>query len=169
MRDLRIYVQQRWAEQEGRSPNQIARSAPFAAAAGPITGMSESTCFWCGNEGHIKTRCPDYQNSLANRMIHLQGIRERSCWRYAPGSWRGDQRTSRRRRRRSGRVERRIASISTKIDATDLRITKYAAETWFCCTIRNSIRRTHTSYRTGGLGRIGLPTLQRKEIGEPID
>ena len=60
MRDLRIYVQQRWAEQEGRSPKQVARKAPFAAAAGPMMGMNESTCFWCGNEGHIKTRCPDY-------------------------------------------------------------------------------------------------------------
>ena len=38
-----------------------------------MTGMNESTCFLCRNEGHIKTRCPDYQNSLANRMIHLQG------------------------------------------------------------------------------------------------
>ena len=38
-----------------------------------MTGMNESTCFWCGNEGHIKTTCLDYQNSLANRMIHLQG------------------------------------------------------------------------------------------------
>ena len=72
MRDLRIYVQQRWTEQEGRSPNQISRKAPFAAAAGSITGMSENMCFWCGNEGHIKTRCPDYENSLANRMIHFQ-------------------------------------------------------------------------------------------------
>ena len=45
MRDQRIYVQQRWAEQEVRSPNQIARKAPFAAAAGPMTGMNQSTCF----------------------------------------------------------------------------------------------------------------------------
>ena len=78
MRDLRIYVQQRWAEQEGRSPNQIARKAPFAAAAGLMTGINESTCFWCGNEGRIKTRCPDYQNSLANRIIHLQGTDPRT-------------------------------------------------------------------------------------------
>ena len=78
MRDLRIYVQQKWAEQEGPSPNQIARKAPFAAAAGPITGLCESTCFWCGNEGHIKTRCPDYLNSLANQMIHLQGADPRT-------------------------------------------------------------------------------------------
>ena len=78
MRDLRIYVQQRCAEQEGPSPNQIARKAPFAAAAGTMTRMNESTCFWCGNEGHIKTRCPDYQNSLANRMIHLQGTDPRT-------------------------------------------------------------------------------------------
>ena len=34
MRDLRIYVLQRWAEQEGRSPNQVVRKATFAAAAG---------------------------------------------------------------------------------------------------------------------------------------
>ena len=79
MWDLRIYVQQGWAEQAGRSPNQIARKAPFAVvAAGPMTGMRASTCFWCGNEGHIKTRCPDYQNSLANRMIHLQGTDPRT-------------------------------------------------------------------------------------------
>ena len=95
-------------------------------------------------------------------------IREWSCWRYAPGSWKGGQRTSRRRRRRSGRIENQIASIFTNIDATDPRerITNYAAETWFYYTIRNSIRHTHTSYLTGGLGRIGLPTLRRKEIGE---
>ena len=75
MRDQSIYVQQRWAEQEGWSPNQVARKAPFAAAAGPMTGVNKSTtCFWCGNEGHKKTRCPDYQNSLVNRMIHLQGV-----------------------------------------------------------------------------------------------
>ena len=74
MRDLRIYVQQSWAEQEGQSPNQVARKEPFATAAGPMTGMNESTCFCCGNEGHIKTSCPDYQNSLANRMIQLQGV-----------------------------------------------------------------------------------------------
>ena len=54
--DQRIHVQQRWAEQEGRSPNQVASEAPLAAAAGPMTGMNDSTCFWCGNEGHIKTR-----------------------------------------------------------------------------------------------------------------
>ena len=78
MRDLRIYLQQSWVEQEGRSPNQVARKAPFAAAAWPMTGMNESTCFWCGNEKHIKTRCPDYQNSLANRMIHLQGADPRT-------------------------------------------------------------------------------------------
>ena len=78
MRDLRIYVQQRWAEQEGRSPNQVARKAPFAPAAAPMTGMNESTCSWCGNEGHMKTRCPDYQNTLANRMIHLQGADPRT-------------------------------------------------------------------------------------------
>ena len=78
MRDLRIYVQQRWAEQEGWSPNQVARKAPFAAAAGPMTGMNESTCCWCRNEGHIKMRCLDYQNSLANRMIHLQGADPRT-------------------------------------------------------------------------------------------
>ena len=29
-------------------------------------------------EGHIKTKCPDYQNSLANRMIHLQGADPRT-------------------------------------------------------------------------------------------
>ena len=73
IRDLRIYVQQRWAQQEGQSPNPVGRKARFAAATGPMTGMNESTCFWCGNEGHIKTRCRDYQNSLANRMLHLQG------------------------------------------------------------------------------------------------
>ena len=56
MRDLMIYVQQRWVEQEGWSPNQVARKAPFAAAVGLLTGMNESTCFWCANEGHIKTR-----------------------------------------------------------------------------------------------------------------
>ena len=78
MRDLRIYVQQRWVEQEGQSPNQVAREAPFAAAAGPMTGMNESMCFWCENEGHIKTRCPDYQNSLANRTIHFQGAHPRT-------------------------------------------------------------------------------------------
>ena len=78
MRDLRIYVQQSWAEQEGQLPNQVATKAPFTAAVGPMTGMNESTCFWCGNEGHIKTRCPDYQNSLANRMIHLQGADPRT-------------------------------------------------------------------------------------------
>ena len=50
----------------------------FAAAAVPITGMNESTCFWCGNEGHIKTRCLDYQNCLANRMIHFQGAHPRT-------------------------------------------------------------------------------------------
>ena len=42
-----------------------------------MTGMNESMCFWCGNEGHIKTRCPDYQNRVANRMIHLQGADSR--------------------------------------------------------------------------------------------
>ena len=78
LRDLRIYVQQRSVEQEGPSPNEIARKAPFAAAAGPITGMNKSTCFWCGNEGHIKKSCLDYQNSLANRMIHLQGADPRT-------------------------------------------------------------------------------------------
>ena len=78
MRDLRIYVQQRWAEQEGQSPNQFARTATFAAAAGPMKGINESTYFWWGNEGHIKTRCQDYQNSLANRMIHLQGADPRT-------------------------------------------------------------------------------------------
>ena len=78
LRDLRIYMQQKWAEQEDRSPNHIARKAPFAATAGPITGMNESTCFWCRNEGHIKTRCPDYKNSLANWMIHLQGTDPRT-------------------------------------------------------------------------------------------
>ena len=78
MRDLRIYLQQRWAEQEGRSPNQGARKAPFAAAKGPMTGMNEGTCFWCGNDGHIKTRCLYYQNSLANRMIHFQGADPRT-------------------------------------------------------------------------------------------
>ena len=87
IQDLRIYLQQRWAEQEGWSPNQVARKAPFAAAAGPMTGMNESTCFWCGNEGHIKTRCPDYQNSLANRMIHLQGADPRT--RLGPQGCRG--------------------------------------------------------------------------------
>ena len=85
MRDLRIYEQQRWAEQEGRSPNQVARKAPFAAAAGRMTGMNESTCFWCGTEGHIKTRCLDYQNILANRMIHLQGADLRT--RLGPQGW----------------------------------------------------------------------------------
>ena len=73
MRDLRIYVQQRWVDQEGRSPYQVERKAPFAAAAVPMTAMNQSMCFWWGNEGHIKTRCLDYQNSLRNRMIHLQG------------------------------------------------------------------------------------------------
>ena len=73
MRDIRIYVQQRWAEQEGWSPNLIVRKSPFAAPVGPITGINESTSFWCGIEGHIKTRCLDYQNSFPNRMIHLQG------------------------------------------------------------------------------------------------
>ena len=76
--DLRIYVQQRWAEQKGRSPNQIARKAPFATAAGPMTRLNESTCVWCGNKGHVKTRCPYYQNSLANRMIHFQGADPRT-------------------------------------------------------------------------------------------
>ena len=78
MLDLRIYVQQRWAEQEGQSPNQVARKDPCAAASGPMTGMNQSTCFCCGNEGHIKTRCPDYQKSLANRMIRLQGADQRT-------------------------------------------------------------------------------------------
>ena len=78
MWDLRIYVQQRWTEQEGPSPNQVARKAPFTAAAGPMTGMNESRCFWCGNEGHIRTWCPDYQNSLANWMIHLQEVDPRT-------------------------------------------------------------------------------------------
>ena len=40
--------------------------------------MNESTCFWCGNEGQLKTRCLDYQNSLANRMTHLQGADPRT-------------------------------------------------------------------------------------------
>ena len=78
MRDLRINVQQRWADQEGRAPNQVGRKALFATATGPMMGMNESTCFWCGNEGHIKTRCPDYQNILANRMIHRQGADPRT-------------------------------------------------------------------------------------------
>ena len=71
-------MQQRWAEQEGRSANQVARKGPFAAAVGPMTGMNESTYFWCRNEGHIKTWCLDYQNSLANRMIHHQGADPRT-------------------------------------------------------------------------------------------
>ena len=78
MRDLRINMQQKWAEQEDRSPKRIARQAPVAAAAGMMTGMNVSTCFWWGNEGHKKTRCPDYQNSLTNRMIHPQGADPRT-------------------------------------------------------------------------------------------
>ena len=88
MRDLSIYVQQSWVEQEGWSPNQVTRKAPFAAAAaGPMTGMNEGRCFWCGNEGHIKMRCPDYQNSLANRTVHLQGADPRT--RLGPQGCRG--------------------------------------------------------------------------------
>ena len=60
MRDIRIYVQQRWAEQEGRSPNQVGRKEPFGTAAGPMTGMNKSTNCWWGNEGHRKRRCPNY-------------------------------------------------------------------------------------------------------------
>ena len=78
MQDQRIYLQQEWAEQEDRLLSYIARKAPFATAAGPMTGVNESTCFWSGNEGHIKVRCPDYQNSLANGMIHLQGTYPRT-------------------------------------------------------------------------------------------
>ena len=73
MRDLRIYMQQKWAVQEDRSPSYIAKKALFATAAGPMMRMNESTCFWCGKEGHIKVRCPDYQNSLAIWVIYLQG------------------------------------------------------------------------------------------------
>ena len=43
-----------------------------------MTGMNKSTCFWCRNEGHIKTRCLDYQDSVANRMIHLQEVDPRT-------------------------------------------------------------------------------------------
>ena len=46
MRDLRIYVQQRWAEQEGRSPNQIARKAPFAARRRTDDGNEREYMFW---------------------------------------------------------------------------------------------------------------------------
>ena len=40
MLDVRINVKRRWAEQEGQSPNQVARKARFAAAAGLMTGMN---------------------------------------------------------------------------------------------------------------------------------
>ena len=71
MQDLKIYMRQKWVVQEDRSPNHLARKTPYDTAAGPMIGMNDSTSFWCGNEGHIKARCPDYQNSLANRMINL--------------------------------------------------------------------------------------------------
>ena len=78
IRDLRIYIQQKWAEQEDRSPNHIARRASFTVATGPLTGINKSTCFWSCNEEHLKTRSPDYQKSLANRLIHLQGAHPRT-------------------------------------------------------------------------------------------
>ena len=40
MWDLRIYMQQKWVAQEDRSPSYVARKAPFAATAGPMTGMN---------------------------------------------------------------------------------------------------------------------------------
>ena len=75
---LRINIQQRWADQESRSPNRMAIKVPFADAIGPMTGLNERTCFWCGNEGHIKTRCLDDQNSVVNQIIHLQGADPRT-------------------------------------------------------------------------------------------
>ena len=32
--------------------------------------MSQRACHWCENDGHIKARCPDYQNCLAQQIVH---------------------------------------------------------------------------------------------------
>ena len=32
--------------------------------------MNPRGCRWCGEEGHIKLRCPDYQRNLAEGAVH---------------------------------------------------------------------------------------------------
>jgi hypothetical protein len=53
------------------------RRSPFDAA-GPVRGMSLPACHWCGNDGHIKARCPDYQNCLAQQIVHHTNLDTRT-------------------------------------------------------------------------------------------
>jgi hypothetical protein len=32
--------------------------------------MNPQGCCWCGEEGHLKVRCLDYQNGLAEGVVH---------------------------------------------------------------------------------------------------
>jgi len=89
MQELRIHRQQMQAGGYGYVESQPV-TRPFASVAPPrqcyqpypqyqqyqsqtanqAGGMNLRGCRWCGEEGHIKLRCPDYQRNLAEGAVH---------------------------------------------------------------------------------------------------
>ena len=89
MQELRIHRQQMQQGGYGYLESQPV-TRPFAPAAPPrpryqpypqyqqyqsqavnqTGGMNPRGCRWCGEEGHIKLRCPDYQRNLAEGAVH---------------------------------------------------------------------------------------------------